>query len=129
MKDYEEIISLTYQINEKQLPWAVIGDFNGDEINDVMINGHNNKLDLLIVILSESDSFSLHEISSSQYYGPDVELKWSSFSYVPRGIILSSNYEEDTFELPSDAFEWGSEKGAAVYYFKDGEFLIYVISD
>lgn len=129
MKNYEEIISSTYQTNEKQLPWAIIGDFNGDEINDVVIDGHNNKLELLIAILSKSDSFFVHEINRAQYFSPDLELKWSSLSYVPRGTILRSNYEENTFELTSDAFELSSEKGTTVYYFKDGKFLIYVTSD
>lgn len=129
MKDYEEIISSTYQINENQLPWAIIGDFNGDEINDLLIDGHNNKLELLIVMLSESESFYVHEINNSQYYDPKLELKWSSYSYIPKGTILRSDYEDNTIELKSDAFKWDSEKGTSVYYFKDGEFLIYVTSD
>jgi len=43
----------------REAPWAVIGDFNGDGVDDVVIDGYTATKELRIVVLSRSGGSQL----------------------------------------------------------------------
>ena len=40
MSDYDSAVQKGYDVTSRQLPWAVIGDFNGDGESDLVIEGY-----------------------------------------------------------------------------------------
>lgn len=128
----------TYECNNHQSPNAVIGDLNGDTIEDLVLNGHNKKNDLIIVLLSENNSFNVVEISKTDLSDPDHKLPNQLDSEIGIWIYLShqsprkikSSYENNELDLKTDAFHIiYCGKGSGLYYWKKNEFNTYTTSD
>jgi hypothetical protein len=138
-RDYIPDITKGYPFSRKQAPFAVIGDFNGDRILDVVLQGHNKKEDLIICLMSDSRKLRVMEIErgpltipqrQSYDLGPHTEYgQWIFLTFVAPGKI-ESPYEDNPLELKTDAFELNYfEKASVVYYFKRGQFHKYITGD
>ena len=135
-QDYiSSIANSPSSFSNRKTPFAVIGDFNGDGISDVVLSGHNAEYELLICIMSEKDNFKVIQIDKNGLRDPKSEYLddehgfYMYLSYAPQGEI-SSPYEEKILNLKTDAFEiiyYG--KGAGLYYYNNGIFLGYTTSD
>jgi len=129
--------SYTFLVN--QAPFAVIGDFNGDKVLDVVSSGHNKDNDLLVCILSNGRKFKVVEIErypltdpKKEWYGMGDHREhglWVYLTFISQGKIKSP-YEKRSLKLKTDAFEWNAfEKASVLYYFKGDEFLKYQTND
>jgi len=72
-------------------PYQAKGDFNGDGLPDLALNGHDSTRELLIVLLSQPDStyrvYPLKDIGRQPTYNHDVILPLSA---APPGYELSA---------------------------------------
>lgn len=137
--DYLPSLIKHYPFSIKQTPFAVIGDFNGDRILDVVLEGHNRSNDLLICILSYAKSFKIVEIKRNRLTNPKEEWYgmgnhkeyglWVYLTFVPPRKI-DSPFEKRPLKLKTDAFElnW-FEKASVLYYFENDNFLKYTTGD
>lgn len=125
-----------YQCTEKQTPFAVIGDFNGDTIPDLTLMGHTAANDVTLSLLSDKTEFRVIEISKTDLSDPTRELVggygkglWVYLSHRNPGKI-KSHYESKELILRNDAFEViYCGKAATIHYFKKDRFVTYASAD
>lgn len=121
-----------------QLLSSVVGDFDGNGLADVVMNGHIADKLTLVLILTKADGYEFH-INEYGPFNPYTWLGvggnqrqygfWGYMRKVPRGEITSP-YEQHPLRLEGDAIEhvaWG--KAAVLTYWKDGEWKRYITSD
>jgi len=137
--DYLPSLLKQYPFSNRQLPFAVIGDFNGDGRNDVVLQGHDKTNELLIAVLSSSSGPSVMEIMKSALVDPKTESYgmgdhneyglWVYLTFVPRGMV-DSPFSNRPLKLSTDAFELNYfEKASVLYYLSGWKFQKYVTSD
>jgi hypothetical protein len=118
-----------YRITGRQAPFAVVGDFNGDRILDVVVDGDNAKGGRRIALLSRGREFVPSELGASL---PRVSSD-GPFDYwllLVRPGKHDSGYEDAPLILKTDAFlDVYNEKGASIHYFRDGDWHVYTVSD
>lgn len=126
-----------YLINY-QTPSAVIGDFNGDKIADIALLGHNNTHDKRIVILSIPTGYKIVELAN---YPLSVPLSPAAqkgrismgecLELIPAGKKIKAEpaFNRPVLNLKTDAFTYGGERGSSLFYYKDGKFMEYALSD
>ena len=133
--DYLPDIVHDYRFTSRQALSTVIGDFNGDAINDIIMDGHDDLHNLLICILSDMPNYRIIEISKMPYQNPktirydDQFGIWDYLEFI--GIqTLSSPFEPDPVKMQGDGvivFAW--RKASHVLYYKHGEFKTYITGD
>lgn len=135
IEDYLPTVAEWYKFTTKQALSKVVGDFNWDRKQDVVLQGHNDQHDLLICILSEGDGYRILEIKKELLSDPKTERYdddyglWTYLAYIPKQTIKSP-YEPAELRLEGDAFEWVYfGKAAVLYYYKDGQFHTYQTGD
>lgn len=128
-----------YKCDSMQAPFAVIGDFNGDHLKDIVISGHDKQYTLVLCLLTEKDSFRVVEIERSkgvpdpkkrlpQQLDSEVGLQEYLIHVSPRQ--LKTDWEEQPLKLETNAFEMiYCGKASELYYYKDGAFHTYTTSD
>jgi hypothetical protein len=137
--DYLPSLVKGYSYSDHQLPYAVIGDFNGDGRKDVVLQGHDKTGELLIAVLSSKNVYRVKEIQRSQLIDPKTEYYgmghyteyglWIYLTFVPKGTI-SSLYESHPLHLSADAFNVNYyEKASTLYYLNGDKFQKYITSD
>ena len=115
-------------IEDKRLPYALILDLNKDKKNDLILDGHDDKNNLLIGILSNPEGYSVIVIFETELVSPKELVHWDSgkkqfglnYYLWPNaegpGFTLGYPQEEDAKgELAGDA-------GMGEYIFKNGKF-------
>ncbi len=121
-----------------QTPSAVIGDFNGDKIPDIALLGHNKTHDKKIVILSKTSGYKIVELlnyplndplfPTAKKGGGNIE---ECIELVPAGKRIKAEpaFNRPELNLKTDAFQCGDERGSSLFYYKNGKFIEYVLSD
>ncbi len=131
LNNFSSIDLKIYKITKNQLPYAVIGDFNGDRKLDLFLFGHNNSAIISLCIQSNSNHFYVQIIDKKPNTEKIIE---NHFFHINYGYVkkkeISSHYEEEILNLDSDAI-WGSfpEKASWILYHKDGEFHQFKTAD
>ncbi|MDA8242508.1 MAG: hypothetical protein M0025_00090 [Elusimicrobia bacterium] len=121
-----------------QTPPVLIGDFNGDANPDVVLIGHNKTHYKRIVILSEGNSYAVSEFGASSFFKNPVSPDKKGAGRVeeclelipPSKIKAEPAYNRPEIDLKTDAFKYGGFEGSqSIYYFHEGKFVNYALSD
>lgn len=137
-KDYEPILVGTYKYSLQSTPSAVIGDFNGDKIQDVALLGHNKTHKKRVVLLSSATGFSVVELLNHPLHDPLFPPNahkgggnlGQCLEFVSPGKIKAEPaYNRPELNLVNDAFKFGGETGSILYYYENGKFVDYPLSD
>jgi len=137
-KDYEPILVGAYRYSLQSIPSAVIGDFNGDKIQDVALLGHNKTHDKRIVVLSKNTRHSVIELLNYPLTDPLFPTAKKGggnigqlLELVPAGRKIKAEpaYNRPALNLKNDAFEYGGESGSRLYYYNGSRFVEYALSD
>ena len=137
--DYLPSLLKQYLSTNRQLPFAVIGDFNGDRRMDLVLQGHDKTSELLIAVLSSNSGPYVMEILRSKLVDPKTEFYgmgdhneyglWTYLTFVPRGMV-DSPFANQPLKLSTDAFQLNYfEKASVLYYLSGYKFQKYVTGD
>ena len=137
--DYLPSLLKQYPFSNRQLPFAAIGDFNGDGRMDVVLQGFDKASELLIAVLSSNSGPYVMEILRSKLVDPKTEFYgmgdhneyglWTYLTFVPRGMV-DSPFANQPLKLSTDAFQLNYfEKASVLYYLRGYKFQKYVTSD
>ncbi len=124
--------------------FCVIGDFNGDGVADVALQGHSGQTDLLLAIVSTKKGFRVVEVRRGRYVSPKEEWYgvgqdaaggeireyglWRFLSYRAPGKI--NRIDAESFALKADAFEEVYfETAGMLFYYADNRFESFQTSD
>ncbi|MEM7646226.1 MAG: hypothetical protein AAF203_04905 [Pseudomonadota bacterium] len=138
--DFIPIVRSAYKTNQRDNLFSVIGDFNGDGLQDLVLMGSNKTNDLLVGVLSKDKAYSVVSIEKSPKTDPKTNWidvppgekqygLWTFVQHVGPGK-KTSPYEKEPIELKADGFSqsfWG--KAGVVYYFEKGQFKSFIASD
>lgn len=99
-----EVIGL-FKGSKNNIPMAVVGDFNGDKINDLVVLGKNKKNFELLAFLSEKSTFKLVPVAQwtmknflKAFYYEKKIVRYLSF--VPKSKVKKpKNYKNDLFQI------------------------------
>ncbi len=117
------------KISGTQAPFAVIGNFNGDRVLDVVIDGDNRVSGRRVVILSNGSGFRVVEVEREAHIGKRPAVVQAGLALVSPGTIRSS-HEQNPLTLRTDAFEVQHyETSSKVIYYRDGVWHEYWTSD
>jgi len=118
-----------YKLNTRQAPFAVVGDFNGDRVLDVVIDGDNRTTGRRIVLLSGRDGFRVSELNPLSRIGGDEGGVQEGLSRVQPGKY-ESGYETAPLILRTDAFQAVYyEKASSIQYYRNRRWHSYTTSD
>jgi hypothetical protein len=107
-----------YPHTKKQAPFAAIGDFNGDGIEDVAVHGANGRDEAIYCVLSKGRGFRV--IAAEKYPFRKRGLLQTYLTAVPKGRV---QLMEGTLQTKTDAFRLGYwEKASSIYLYERGRF-------
>ncbi|MDO8805430.1 MAG: hypothetical protein Q7R35_13490 [Elusimicrobiota bacterium] len=122
-----------------QTPPAVIGDFNGDAKPDAVLIGRNKTHGKRIAILSNGNEYTVIEFSAGPLLKEptalDHERKVGNIEgcleLIPPGKIKAEPaFNRPEIDLKTDAFKYGGFEGSqGIYYYNEGKFIDYALSD
>lgn len=107
-----------YLFSHREAPWAVIGDFTGDGIEDVVIEGRDDDRDLRLSIISQSGRYRLLVLEINPPPRPTLAGHFLRFRAPGR---VGTNYSDETFILRADGFEEVIYEKAVTLYYWDGD--------
>lgn len=93
-----------YLNSTRQIPWGVIGDFNGDGIPDAAVSGNDDKEMLVLLVLSQNgDRYKIVSLDSEPY-SPDSRTRMSAphLSYVYPGKYYTTSSRRGTGRKKTD---------------------------
>jgi hypothetical protein len=114
------------KLSAVQAPFAVVGDFNGDKVLDVVIDGDDRVSGRRLVILSSGAAFQVTEVDKERRTPGEVRV---GLTLVRPGVVRSP-HESKPLRLQTDAFEVDYyETSAKVVYLTGGTWHEYWTSD
>ena len=124
LSSYHSDVQKYYRFTSRQAPWAVIGDFNGDGRQDVVLDGHVGGRCYRLCVWGRPrpsvDTLSVRACIASSI---------SVLMYVPPGK-RGTNFSDDEIFLYSDSYDdYGWEKAGVTWYWKDGRWNEWQSSD
>ena len=137
--DYLPEIREFYRYTERQTPFAVLGDINGDGRIDAVLDGRTRSRSVLLAVLSRRNGYTARVVQQADlidpktnWYGSGIRRQYGKDSFLthvgPQRI--KSTYETMPLVLRHDAFEinfW--ERAASIYFYRKGRFQSYTSSD
>lgn len=132
-----------YKITNRQALFTAIGDFNGDGMLDVALDGDNGRVGARIVILSAGSRYHVQKLHPLEVVSPAIR----RFRSMPRDVAergigldqglavrgpgtVASDFEAAPLVLTTDAFiVHYFEKAATLYYYRHGQWLQYTVAD
>jgi len=123
-----------HKCSEQQTPYAVIGEFNGDDIRDIILMGRNKKWSLLLGIISSEQTHKVIEIKKYDLVNPKDD--WidnenntglSSCLYYCSPLRAA---EKMKVKYKNDAFLRGIYgKASSIFWYENGIFKTATYSD
>jgi hypothetical protein len=127
--DYLPDIRAYYKFTDYQAPFAVVGDFNGDRLPDVVLDGKTTRSTVVLALLSIRDGYQPIEVEvglHDKVHSGRAEFLRPRVGPGP----VDSGFLEQPVVLRHDAFAiefW--EKAATLYVWNGDSFIEFVIAD
>lgn len=132
-----------YRFNRREAPFAVVGDFNGDRILDLVIDGDNRQTGRRLVVLSNRQAFEVSEVEPLIRIPADIESSrtnggatrdWETGLGAGLSLAKPGTYrtpwEPQALILKTDGFVVSYfEKAADLYYLRNGKWNRFTLSD
>jgi len=122
-----------FEFNESQAMFAAVGDFSGDGVSDAVVDGAAGSDALRILLISTNDGYSLSEIARRPL-GPGEATSTEAIEFL--SLASPDDYSEPAYlgsrrvNLLADGFiVTYFEKGATLYYMRDGSWQELTLSD
>lgn len=128
INDYGYGIPEDYKFTMRQVPWAVIGDFNGDGFEDVVADGHVRDRWYRICVWGKKQEPELLVLDDHPPESGTPPLG-AVLMYVAPGEHGTNFSDESTFIFTDAFFDYTWEKGGSILYWKDGHFEPFFASD
>ena len=126
---------LAYDPSPRQLPWAVIGDFNGDGRPDLAIAGRTDRDIVIVFVLSSGRSrYRAVEAEREPYDSEDprsIRVPVMTYMYPGRYVVDDprlSYPRELVNEQPAVQVSGGRRQGAVVYTVENNSVMPYYLS-
>jgi len=122
---YDRDVHSWYVISHRTAPSAIVGDFNGDGVQDVVIEGHDRGRVLRLSLLSQDSGFTFIVLQSYPWDSSAID-RHNEISYLAfRGPgHIGTNYNDEQMVLRTDAFEVVTVDKAAVLYYWNGKAFV-----
>jgi hypothetical protein len=128
-EDYSKDVKKHYKATKNQTLSAVVGDFNDDKMQDVILLGRTDANNVMVAVLSNKNGYEVFELGKTDLSDPKKNPLEIYLAYV-KPKKFKSRYEDAPLVLKTEAFEKVFfAKASSLYYFKDGKFEQYITSD
>jgi hypothetical protein len=125
-----------YEPSPRQVPWAVIGDFNGDGRADLAIAGRTDRDVVLVFVLSSGRSRYRAVEAERDPYDPDdrtsIRLPLLTYMYPGRYVVADPRLgypRQLVVDQPAVQISGGRRQGAVVYVVENNSVIPYYLSD
>jgi len=118
----------TLTLSERQMPSAVIGDFNGDGNLDLVADGTDTANVVMLVLVSQGDRYVLIYFRKEPFIRSELPGRLEDYLHLvgPGDIKIPVHDvgEPDVLHLTTEAFELiADDKGSGLCYFNQGRFV------
>jgi hypothetical protein len=134
MRDYNG--AMQYEPSPRQLPWAVIGDFNGDGRADAAVAGRTDRDLVVVFVLSSGRSRYRAVEAEREPYDPDdrlsIRVPTLSYMYPGRYVVADPRLtypRQLVVDQPAVQISGGRRQGAVVYVVENNAVTPYYLSD
>lgn len=125
-----------YEPSSRQVPWAVIGDFNGDGRPDLAVAGRTDRDVVLVFLLSSGrNRYRAVEVERDPYDPDDpssIRLPVLTYMYPGRYVVDDSRLaypRQIAVDQPAVQVSGGRRQGAVVYVVENNAVVPYYLSD
>ena len=125
-----------YEPSPRQVPWAVIGDFNGDGRADLAVAGRTDRDVVVVFVLSSGRSKYRAFDADREPYDPDdplsIRLPQLAYMYPGRYVVADPrlNYPRQlVVDQPAVQVTGGRRQGAVIYVVENNAVVPYYLSD
>jgi hypothetical protein len=133
--DYLPLIREGYRPKPDETLYAVIGDFYGEGVPDLVVDGQGRDSSYLVALVSRRGGYQAHVLHRAERRDPQAirydeeHGLWVYLSRQAPGRIESS-FEVRPLDLRTDAVQVNYfEKSSVVYYWDEGDFKEYWTGD
>ena len=125
-----------YEPSPRQVPWAVIGDFNGDGRADRAIAGRTDRDVVVVFVLSSGRSKYRAFDADREPYDPDdrlsIRLPQLTYMYPGRYVVADPRLDyprQLVVDQPAVQVTGGRRQGAVIYVVENNAVVPYYLSD
>jgi hypothetical protein len=134
LDDYRGIAD--YEPSPRQVPWAVIGDFNGDGRPDLAVAGRTDRDLVVVFILSSGRSRYRAVEAEREPYDPEdrtsIRVPLLTYMYPGRYVVADPRLaypRQLVVDQPAVQVSGGRRQGAIVYVVENNTVVPYYLSD
>jgi hypothetical protein len=128
--------ALEYEPSPRQVPWAVIGDFNGDGRADLAVAGRTDRDIVVVFVLSTGRSRYRAVEAEREPYDPDdrlsIRVPVLTYMYPGRYVVADPRLAYPRQLIVDQAavqISGGRRQGAVVYVVENNAVVPYYLSD
>jgi len=133
-RNYDPEIIRHYPFSERQAPFAVVGDFDGDHHPDVLLDGTAGGRAVTLAVFTTGTGARAVNMGTGQAGARPLQAYWSLLPVRDASgrshARVTSPYERKHTTMSGDGLVrtyW--EKAATLYYYREGEFRQYAVGD
>lgn len=134
VQDYRGVVD--YEPSPRQLPWAVIGDFNGDGRPDLAVAGRTDRDVVVVFVLSSGRSKYRAVEAEREPYDPDdrtsILVPTLTYMYPGRYVVADPRLtypRQIVVDQAAVQISGGRRQGAVVYVVENNAVVPYYLSD